>query len=158
MIILHCKMHTLGFNGNVLCSKTDKHKNPMMPLKVIASYFQNIFNDSKWWRYWCGFDLWVGKIPLRRKWQPTPIFLLGRSHGQRNLVGCSPWGHKELDATEVTWQQQRWSIRPRCLSSEIQIGLPNIKEYRYTPGHSSPWFAISSWEGDLMRWELYSCD
>ena len=36
----------------------------------------------------------------RRKWQPTPVFLPGESHGQRNLVGCSPWGHQELDMTE----------------------------------------------------------
>ena len=34
-----------------------------------------------------------------RKWQPTPVFLPGESHRQRSLVGCSPWGHKELDTT-----------------------------------------------------------
>ena len=38
----------------------------------------------------------------RRKWQPIPIFLPGESHGQRNLVGYSPWGCKESDMTEVT--------------------------------------------------------
>ena len=36
----------------------------------------------------------------RRQWQPTPILLPGKSHGQRSLVGCSPWGRKELDTTE----------------------------------------------------------
>ena len=36
----------------------------------------------------------------RRQWLPTPVLLLGKSHGQRSLVGCSPWGHKELDTTE----------------------------------------------------------
>ena len=46
------------------------------------------------------FDSWVGKIPGRRKWQPTPVFLPGKSHGQRSLVGYSPWGHKESDTTE----------------------------------------------------------
>ena len=39
-----------------------------------------------------GFDPWVGKIPWRRKWQPTPVFLPGESHGWRSLVGYSPWG------------------------------------------------------------------
>ena len=34
-----------------------------------------------------GFDLWVRKIPWRRAWQPTPVFLPGESHGQRSLVG-----------------------------------------------------------------------
>ena len=47
-----------------------------------------------------GFDPWVGKIPWRRKWQPTPVFLPGESHGRRSLVGYSPWGHKESDTTE----------------------------------------------------------
>ena len=49
-----------------------------------------------------GFDPWVGKIPWRRAWQPTPVFLPGESHGQRSLVGYSPWDHRELDMTEVT--------------------------------------------------------
>ena len=47
-----------------------------------------------------GFDPWVGKIPWRRKWQPTPVFLTGDSHGRRSLVGYSPRGHKELAKTE----------------------------------------------------------
>jgi len=42
-----------------------------------------------------GFDPWVGKIHWRRKWQPTPVILLGKSHGQRRLAGCSSLGHKE---------------------------------------------------------------
>ena len=37
------------------------------------------------------FDPWVGKIPWRRAWQPTPVFLLGKSRGQRSLAGYSPW-------------------------------------------------------------------
>ena len=39
-------------------------------------------------------DPWVGKIPWRRKWQPTAVFLPGKSHGQRTLLGDSPWSHK----------------------------------------------------------------
>ena len=45
------------------------------------------------------FDTWVGKIPWRREWQPTPVFLPEEFHGQRRLAGYSPWGHKELDMT-----------------------------------------------------------
>ena len=45
------------------------------------------------------FETWVGKIPWNRKWQPTLVLLPGRSHGQRSLVGCSPWGRKESDMT-----------------------------------------------------------
>ena len=46
------------------------------------------------------FDSWVGKIPWRRKWHPTPVLLPGGSHGQRSLAGYSPWGRKELATTE----------------------------------------------------------
>ena len=42
-------------------------------------------------------DPWVGKILWRRKWQPTPLFLLGELRGQRSLVAYSPQGHKESD-------------------------------------------------------------
>ena len=51
-----------------------------------------------------GFDLWVGKIPWRKAWQPTPIFLLGESHGQKSLADYSPQGRRESDMTEATYQ------------------------------------------------------
>ena len=49
----------------------------------------------------CQFDPWVRKIPWGRKWQPTPVFLPGESHGQRSLVGYSPWRPKESDTTKL---------------------------------------------------------
>ena len=49
----------------------------------------------------CGFDPWVKKIPWRRAWQPMPLFLPGKSHGQRTLVGYGPWSSKELDVTVI---------------------------------------------------------
>ena len=52
----------------------------------------------------CGkprFDPWVGQIPWRRKWHPTPAFLSRKSNGQRSLVGYSPWGRKRPDTTEA---------------------------------------------------------
>ena len=57
-------------------------------------------NACRWKRHM--FNLWVGKIPWRRKWQPTPVFLPGESHGQRSLVGYSLWGLTELDTTVAT--------------------------------------------------------
>ena len=49
--------------------------------------------------------IWVRSLgredpPWRRKWQPTPVLLPGKLHGQRSLVGCSLWGHKESDVTK----------------------------------------------------------
>ena len=68
------------------------------------------------------FNSWVRKIPWGRKWQPAPVFFRRKSHGQRNLVGYSPWGCKESDTTEwlttqhnkniksvfYKWQSQEW--------------------------------------------------
>ena len=50
----------------------------------------------------CRFSPWVEKIPWRRTWKPTQIFLSGEPHGQRSLAGYSPWDRKESDTTEAT--------------------------------------------------------
>ena len=55
------------------------------------------------------FDPWVRNMPWRRKWQLTPVFLPGKSHGQRSLAGCSPWGRKKSDTTE----RLTFSLSPR---------------------------------------------
>ena len=56
------------------------------------------------------FDPWVWKIPWRRAWQPTPVFLPEKPHGQRRLAGYSPWGHKESDMTEATNTHTVWLL------------------------------------------------
>ena len=67
----------------------------------------------------CGNPPWVGKIPWRRAWQPTPVFLPEESHGQRSLVGYSLWGSTESDMTE------RLSI-----NTPLSILSPSIHECR----------------------------
>ena len=47
------------------------------------------------------FNPWIGKIPWRRAWQPTPAFLPGECNGQWSLAGYSPWGSKESDTTKA---------------------------------------------------------
>ena len=54
----------------------------------------------------CGFDPWVRKIPWRKKWHPTPVFLPGKSHWQRSLAGWSPWGCRGSDTTEQPGTQK----------------------------------------------------
>ena len=56
----------------------------------------------------CGFNPWVRKIPWRRAWLPTPIFLPGKSHGQRSLAGYHPWGCKGSDTTEKLNNDNKW--------------------------------------------------
>ena len=70
----------------------------------------------------CGFHPWVRKIRWRRKWQSTPVFLPGKSHGQ-SLAGYSPWGQKELDTTE--WLSTYFALDPSTVmnhSHETTIG------------------------------------
>ena len=52
--------------------------------------------------------MWIGKIPWRREGQPIPVFLPWESHGQRSLVGHSPWGRKELDTAEGLTHTHTW--------------------------------------------------
>ena len=58
-------------------------------------------------------DPWV-KISWSRKWQPTPVFLPGESHGQRSLAGFSPWGRKELDMTAAAAAKSLQSCPTLC--------------------------------------------
>ena len=73
-----------------------------------------------------GFDPWEGipweKIPWGRKWQPTPVFLPGESHGQRSLAGCSPWGCKRIGHNLATQQQQQ--KKPKCWYYVVLINSP----------------------------------
>ena len=58
----------------------------------------------------CRFNPWVWKIPWRRAWQPTPVFLPGKSRGQRSPAGYSPWGDKELATTQATERTHTLSL------------------------------------------------
>ena len=71
----------------------------------------------------CGFDAWIGKIPWRGAWQPTPVFLPGNSCGQRNLAGYSLWGQTQLSTRAHTHQQKTtpefnlWSLKGEMMST-----------------------------------------
>ena len=59
----------------------------------------------------------LGRFPRRRKWQPIPVFLPGKSHGQRNLACRSPWGHKRVRHDSATEQQTKlWCSVGHCYS------------------------------------------
>ena len=79
-------------------------------------------SDSKESAFQCRrprFDPWVGKIPWRREWLPTPVFLPGESHGQRSLVGYSLWGCRELDMTEQLTLTFHFHIPKRVVTSTL---------------------------------------
>ena len=78
-------------------TQLEPNLNPALPDSQPTSFllFHNPFAIQE-----TGFDPWVRKIPWRKEWQLIPVFLPGKFHGQRSLVGYSPWGHKESDRTE----------------------------------------------------------
>ena len=65
------------------------------------------------------FNPWVTKIPWRRAWLPTPVFFSGKFHGQRILLGYSPWDHKESNTTEQLTHTQD-ERRAKDMDSNIE--------------------------------------
>ena len=100
------------FPEMVLCLRQASELFIAWMITMVAPVMYGIFKHFKWFSCWLrqqriclqsrrpGSVPWVGKIPWRRKWLPTPLFLPGEFHGQRSLAGYSPWDHKELDTTE----------------------------------------------------------
>ena len=86
-----------------------------------------------------GFDHWVRKIPWRRKWQPTAVFLPGKFHGRRSLVGYNPRRHKESDTTEQLHFQLNFKFWYTSRYSWITL---HIIWFRSRVDHFSqvPWF------------------
>ena len=94
----------------------------------------------------CGFDPWMGKIPWRRKWQPTQVFLPGKVHGQMSLADCCPWGRKELDTTQ--WLSTH-------THTQFSSDLNHIRVF--SPRYSLPSIArnyLIYWKFILMQMEL----
>ena len=103
--------------------------------KITLSGKESACQCRRHWRL--GFDPWVRKIPWRRKSQPTPVFLPGEFLGQRNLMGYSPWGHKESDTTEHACMREKENIHLQkdlyICSYQVYSYLSKIRNHSY--GH-----------------------
>ena len=99
----------------------------------------------------CMFNPWIGKIPWSRKWQTAPVFLPGKSHGQRNLAGYSPWGPKS-----VTWLNTHSSLIRRDMGEMVSVSI--VREHRDMTSPTNqeershqelnqlaPWSSVSQW-------------
>ena len=112
-------------------------------LALAKSIFQGFPGVSDRKESACGrpeFDPWVGRIPWRRKWQTTPVFLAGESHGPRSLVGYSPWGCKESDTAERLYFPSLflWRLNPvlcSCWASTPPEGTSGRSEELSVPGN-----------------------
>ena len=71
---------------------------------------------------YCRLDPWVGKIPWRRKWQPTPVFLPAESHGQRSLAGATVHGVAESQ-TQLSMCWHRKGARALQISESVSVGF-----------------------------------
>ena len=81
-------LQLVGFTPNSQCRDTEPGLNAGYACRLTCQWLQKILKFKK------RQPSWVGKIPRRRKWQSTPVFMRGKSHGQRSLAGYSPWGRK----------------------------------------------------------------
>ena len=107
------------------------------------------------------FDPWIRKIPQRSEWQPIPVFLPGKSHGQRRLADYRPRGLKESDTTEQalaglsTESSASWELP---LSPENTSQLPYFPGAQRLPLHPQPAFtAVSRWESPPFSNTQPSC-
>ena len=108
------------------------------------------------WR--CRFKPCVRKIPWRRKWQPTPVFLPGKFHGERSLVGYSSWGCKESDTAEQLNNNRKidyrnWAPRYSGKESACQCRRYKIRSF-------NPWVGKIPWSRKYSiktNFQQYSC-
>ena len=125
------------------------------PLLLPSSLFPTIrvFSNKsvlhiRWPKYWSfSFNispsnehsgLCVGKIPWRREWLPTPVFLPEEFHEPRSLAGCSPWGCKELDTTEwltfsLSEHTTDWPNPPLLFWNVLTIALAYVPTFHRHP-------------------------
>ena len=111
------------------------HSRPLIKVVVICTLFFTTWGlpqrlsgkESACRCRRCRLDPWVRKIPWRRKQQPAPVLLPGKFHGQRRLMGYSPWGHKQLDATE--------HMHTHTLTNKI-MGILRIQAFFFVSHHS----------------------
>ena len=100
-----------------------------------------------------GFHPWVGKIPWRKEWQPTPVLLPGKFHGHRSLAGYSPWGRKESDMTKRL-TRYKYSVYFRYKEAKhLDYGHPDNNERKWKRKPLSPVPVLSN---SLQPHGLYS--
>ena len=94
--------------------------------------------NCHFWRAWSKnkVDPWVGKIPWKRKWQPTLVFLPGKSHGHRSLEGYIPWGRKRVGHDLATKQQQQITFK----RTSLVVQWLRIHPCNSIEGGFNPWW------------------
>ena len=133
---------------------------PFYPFCIIFNPFRVVQLLRILWQYSRhrrhGFPPWIGKILCRRKWQPTPIFLPEKSHGQKSLMVDSAWGHKLPDMTEHINLTDKFVKLNRsyciCLVANFELWVKKIAWKRtwqptpvFLPGESHGWRSLTGY-------------
>ena len=117
-----------------------------LPCCLSGKEFACQSRRHKRWR----LDPWVEKIPWRKKRHPTPVFLPGKSHGQRSLVGYSPVGCKKLDMTER--EHTHRAIRKPLKQKGQQLRTHGVTSVNWAPVSS----LLSPFTCPLLQVTLHS--
>ena len=100
--------------------------------------------ETQWRRR--GFNPWVGNIPSRRKWQPTPVFLPEKSHWHRSLVGYSLWCHKKS-------RMQLSTLTSKYKLKQLQIQVLKVKVTQWYPTLWEPWTIVHGMlQARILKW------
>ena len=131
-----------------------------LPVLVLASQVAQLLRIHLQCRR-CGFNPWVGKIPWRRAWQPTPVFLPGESHGQRSLVGLQSMGSQRVGHD---WATERTSTLMFCKALSGGPGKPDLGVPHREDVCHSLWvhtardcFPVLSWPRVLAACRFTTC-
>ena len=122
--LLQCFLPLLNFSSSFFCHPSAGSQTPLKP-QLLQLLILSLC--SVW----------------RRKWQATPVSLSGKSHGHRNLVGCSPWGHKESEMTEqlmltYTYFVTPWTSPWNCLGQNTKEGSLSLLQEIFPTQGSNP--------------------
>ena len=103
------------------------------------------------------FSPWAGKIPWRRKRQSTPVLLSGKSHGQRSLVGCSPWACKELNVTQLLNSNNSSVFHSQVYvtCSFLQMLLIQLKKFHSVSLFSEGYFFSHEWVKNFVKYYFF---
>ena len=143
----------------LMAESKEELKNLSMRVKEESKNADLKLNRLPWWLRWysvclqCGrprFNPWVGKILWRRKWQPTPGYLPGESHGQWCLVGYSLWGCKESDMTE--WLHFHFLKIQYSKNEDHGIQLHHFMANRWGNSGNSGWVYFSGLQNHCRWW------
>ena len=166
MLIINCSLdHPWKVARNAAVYSFSEEAAEVTQAKAICPKSASTGKESVYNAGRPGFDPWVGKIPWRREWLCTPVFLPGEFHGQRNLAGYSPWGSQKVGHNWMTHFhflsqcQQGWWVELKMVGGWMwALGL--TCRFLQSPACTlnSPPLCFRKWDKDRRVWRQTDLD